>query len=125
MPSVIQVVGPTLVFFVCVLCPESPRVSTRSHRSLTHLLIHLQWLIRHQREEEAIEVLARYHANGDRNDPLVLWELDGIRTSLISEEMNQQARYIDFLKTPGNRRRLAVLISLCLGLNWVGNGIIA
>jgi len=31
---------------------------------------------------------------------------------------------VDFLKTPGNRKRLWVTILLGMGSNWVGNGIL-
>ncbi|KAF5610118.1 hexose transporter [Fusarium subglutinans] len=76
------------------------------------VLVHLlfvpespRWLIDHDRSEKALKVLADEHANGDLNDELV--------------------RYDDFLKTPGNRRRLLVLVTMGTGSNWVGNGIIA
>jgi hypothetical protein len=77
--------------------------------------------------------LAKYHANGDTLDALVLWELSQIRAALAAQKhaqkhaqkLAQQTSYLDFLRTPGNRHRLAVLLSLCVGLNWMGNGIIA
>jgi hypothetical protein len=60
---------------------------------------------------------------------LVLWELSQIRAALAAQKhaqkLAQQTSYLDFLRTPGNRHRLAVLLSLCVGLNWMGNGIIA
>ena len=41
------------------------------------------------------------------------------------EKESKKSQYTDFLKTPGNRRRLLVLITMGTGSNWVGNGIIA
>lgn len=79
----------------------------------------------HGKEEQALHVLAKYHANGDMSDALVLWEASQIRAALEAQKLAKQSRYIDFLNTPGNRHRLVVLLSLCVGLNWMGNGIIA
>lgn len=70
-------------------------------------------------------MLAKYHANGDDADALVLWEMAEIQDALDRESSQHQTSYADFLKSPGNRRRLVVLISLCVGLNWMGNGVIS
>lgn len=68
--------------------------------------------------------LAVLHANGDENDALVKFEMDQIRTAVQKEELQQKASLLDFLRTPGNRRRLAALVALACSLNWMGNGII-
>lgn len=80
--------------------------------------------MKRDREEDALRILAKYHANGTVDD-LVRWEMTEIKNALALEDLNDRSRFIDFLKTPGNRKRLSVLLSLCVGLNWVGNGIIA
>ena len=59
------------------------------------------------------------------NDELVRYEYDEICQAIKLEKENQNTKYTDFLKTPGNRRRLLVLITMGTGSNWVGNGIIA
>lgn len=74
---------------------------------------------------EASNILTKYHANGSYDDCLVRWELVEIETSIESETFDHKASYFDFFRTKGNRRRLAVLLSLSIGSNWVGNGIIA
>lgn len=84
-----------------------------------------QWLVKHQRHSAALAVLSKFHANGDAEDALVLWEMAEIQEALDRETSQHQTSYVDFLKSPGNRRRLAVLISLCVGLNWMGNGVIS
>src|SRR6478735_9346327 len=48
--------------------------------------------------------------------------LDGSSTTI---DPKKPSKYFDFLKTPGNRRRLLVLVTMGTGSNWVGNGIIA
>lgn len=37
----------------------------------------------------------------------------------------RQVSYKDFVRTPGNRHRLMILIVQGFSLNWVGNGIIS
>ncbi|ADV25061.1 hexose transporter [Cryptococcus gattii Ru294] len=106
-PSLLQVVGPVAVLVVVALAPESPR-----------------WLIKNGREEQALEVLATYHANGDKSDPLVQLEMREIAAAIEREMTSKQAGYLDFLRTPGNRKRLLVLLAMALSLNWMGNGII-
>jgi hypothetical protein len=76
------------------------------------------------RSDQAHSVLATYHANGDRDDPLVQLEMREIAAALEREAKNQQVTFIDFTRTPGNRKRLFVLVLLAFSLNWMGNGII-
>jgi hypothetical protein len=77
------------------------------------------------RIEEAHAMLAKYHANGDRDDPLVQLELREISAALEREEALKQVSFMDFTRTPGNRKRLWVLVMLAFSLNWMGNGIIS
>jgi hypothetical protein len=85
----------------------------------------LQWLVSKNRIAEASSILSKYHANGILDDPLVQWELVEIGMVLEREGVGHHASYRDFFMTAGNRRRLVVLLSLCIGSNWVGNGIIS
>lgn len=69
-------------------------------------------------------MLATYHSNGDLDDPLVQLEMREMADALEREARNQQVTFMDFVRTPGNRRRLWVLVLLAFSLNWMGNGII-
>ncbi|KAK0655706.1 general substrate transporter [Cercophora newfieldiana] len=102
LPSVIQ-----LAFIYWV--PESPR-----------------FLIAKDRHEEALAILAKYHANGNENHPTVQFEFREIKETISLEmETKKNSSYTDFFKTRGNRYRLAVLLSLGVFSQWSGNAIIS
>lgn len=89
--------------------PESPR-----------------YLVAKDKHDQALEILGRYHANGNVNHPTVQFEYREIRETLALElEAKKQSSYADFVKTKGNRYRLAVLISLGIFSQWSGNAIIS
>lgn len=77
------------------------------------------------RTEEAIAILAKYHANGVVEDELVQYEIVEIQRALEAENANKQVSYLDFLKTPANRRRLFVICVISIGTNWLGNGVVS
>ncbi|PVH96127.1 putative lactose permease [Periconia macrospinosa] len=92
-----------LIFF----CPESPR-----------------WLISHGKSAEAGLVLAKYHANGHRDDELVCRELSRIIESSEMESRNKHIGWRSLFTTPGNRKRLTLTIFIGVATQWVGNGIV-
>lgn len=83
------------VLVYLIFIPESPR-----------------YLIRHNKEDKALGVLAKYHANGQRDDELVQFEMNEIKHAIQLEEESKRTKYIDFVKTSGNRRRLLVIFTL-------------
>lgn len=83
-----------------------------------------EFLVKKGRNEEALSVLAKYHANGQTDDALVQWEYHEVQ-SAIQQEESVQSSYLDFFRTPGNRRRLMVIVSISVGTNWVGNSLIS
>ncbi|GFZ44900.1 hypothetical protein JCM24511_02626 [Saitozyma sp. JCM 24511] len=107
-PCYFQILGPIAALLMTFNMPESPR-----------------WLWKKGKIAEATRILGKYHANGDENDPLVQLECEEIKQALEDEEANSQTRYMDYFKTPGNRRRLFVVCIIAVGTNWVGNGIIS
>jgi len=106
-PCLFQICAPLAVLVLLFFIPESPR-----------------WLAHHDHADKAIDILARYHANGDRDDELVKYEYQEICHAIKLEEENHKTSFLDFFKTPGNRRRLLVLLTMATGTNWIGNGII-
>jgi len=101
-PSIIQI---SFIWFI----PESPR-----------------WLISKDRADEALAVLAKYHANGNSNHSTVQFEYAEIRETLRLEFLARKtSSYLDFLKSKGNRYRLLLIASLGLFSQWSGNGLVS
>ncbi|KAI0521698.1 guanine deaminase [Xylaria bambusicola] len=100
-PSLVQI---TFIFFV----PESPR-----------------WLITKERHEEAFKILAKYHAEGDRESPFVKAEFAQLQTTINIELEHSKKSMIDLVRTSGNRRRLLLSTMLGLFTQWSGNTLIS
>jgi hypothetical protein len=68
-------------------------------------------------------MLTRYHANGDVDDRLVQEEFDQICKNIeVEADLKSAARWTAFLKTKGDRHRLAICIVLGFMQEWTGNG---
>ena len=71
-------------------------------------------------------MLADYHAGGDENDPLVDYQMIEIETAIATEkEITATASYADMFKTPGNRHRLFITVTLGIFSQWAGNGVVS
>lgn len=89
--------------------PESPR-----------------YLIANDKLDQALHILAKYHANGDADHPTVKFEYREIRDTIRMEQAaKQHSSYLDFFRSPGNRYRFMILISLGIFSQWSGNAIIS
>lgn len=76
------------------------------------------------RHEEALHILAKYHGGGDRNNTTVQFEFREIKETMrIEKELAQSAGYLDFVRTRGNRWRLAILVSLGIISQYSGNAL--
>ncbi|KAH6711691.1 MFS transporter [Leptodontidium sp. MPI-SDFR-AT-0119] len=107
-PSMLQAAPSLLQLTFIWWVPESPR-----------------WLISKDRDAKAFEILVKYHGEGDRDSPFVNAEFVEIQNQLRLESLNSKRKWIELLQTPGNRKR--VLIVMCLGIfaQWSGNGLIS
>lgn len=99
-PSLIQISG---VWWL----PESPR-----------------FLVNKDKADEALAILVRHHGGGNVNDATVQFQYREIKETINMEKTaDRTTSYIDFLKTKGNRWRLAIIISLGVISQYSGNAV--
>ncbi|KAF5376384.1 hypothetical protein D9757_008658 [Collybiopsis confluens] len=92
LPVLFQVSAPLILLLVASFGPESPR-----------------YLISKGRHEEALAILAKYHANGETEDELVQNEFKEIKNHIVKElEGNYAGSWKSLFKTRGNRRRVLI-----------------
>lgn len=71
-------------------------------------------------------MLAHYHADGNENDATVQFEYAEIKETIRLEFLAKKtSSYLDFVRSKGNRFRLAIIISLGLISQWSGNALIS
>lgn len=107
-PTLLQGFGPVILAIGVWFVPESPR-----------------WLVKQGRVDEAHQILAKYHANGEMQDPLVLLEVHEISTGVELEDKSNSGTWISFFRTIGNKRRFFVIIMIGSATQWVGNGLVS
>lgn len=109
-PTLVQAFLPLVQVASVWFIPESPR-----------------WLISRGLEEKASKVLAKYHANGgNEHDPLVVFEIAQIRHAIKMEaEINRRTSYWSLFSTPGNRKRMMIIMAIAIFSQWSGNGLVS
>ncbi|KAF7790702.1 hypothetical protein EIP86_001658 [Pleurotus ostreatoroseus] len=107
-PSALQALPSVFQIFLIWFVPESPR-----------------WLFSKGREEEALKILAYYHGDGDRNHPIVEYEFEEIRQAIALDREAADVGWMTLIKTPGNRRRLRIMIAIAFFSQWSGNNLIS
>ena len=90
-PLGLQLVPAAIVGCHIFFRPESPR-----------------WLVRHQRDAEALRVLAQLHAGGDETNPFVTAELSEIQIAVEFEKGQKTPSYFTLLFNKKYRRRTAL-----------------
>jgi MFS family permease len=104
-PTVLQAGFPAVQLAFFYFLPESPR-----------------WLVSRDRNEEALRILADYHAGGDRSSPLVVREMEEITVTIRMEQRAHATGWGTLISTPGNRKRLFIAVSLGAMAQWNGIG---
>jgi hypothetical protein len=79
-----------------------------------------------KQEGRAAQILAKYHANnGDERDPLVVFEMAQIRHAIrLEERVNQSTTYISLFRTPGNRKRMMLIMAIAVFSQWRYGGFV-
>ncbi|KAL4784186.1 general substrate transporter [Aspergillus varians] len=107
-PSLLQI-APAMVQMVTVMfLPESPR-----------------YLISKDRTDEAVEILVKYHAEGDNDSVIVRAEIAQIERTIKLELEESKQTWGDMFRTAGMRRRLFISAFLGLFTQWSGNTLIS
>ncbi|OKO98902.1 Lactose permease [Penicillium subrubescens] len=76
------------------------------------------------KNDEALVILAKYHANGDKHDELVQHEFHQI-CNTISIEALEPRSWGSFFSSKGDVHRLVICVMVGLMQEWAGNGIIS
>ncbi|CCG82767.1 Sugar transporter [Taphrina deformans PYCC 5710] len=109
LPSLLQAAPSVFQFAFIWWVPESPR-----------------YLISKGRNEQAFDILAKYHANGDHTSKLVQFEYDEVRKTLeVESVVGAQNGWMEIIRTPANRKRLGIIIALGVFSQWSGNGLVS
>lgn len=108
LPSLLQGITSVFQLAMAFIMPESPR-----------------WLVYNNRREEARLILAKYHADGDNESPLLQFEMMEIDSTLEREKMQSKSSWMEWFRTPANRHRFFVVLSLGFIIQWCGNAIVS
>lgn len=104
-PTIIQAGMPALVMCLIMFFPETPR-----------------WLIAHDRSEEALAILAKYHGDGDPNSPLPqLQYREIVEENKLTRDENPWWDFRELFNTRQARYRLAMVIGMSFFGQWSGN----
>lgn len=108
LPSMLQAAPSLIQVLTVFMIPESPR-----------------WLVSKDRQEEALELLIKYHAEGDASNPLPHAEFAEIKKALEIENEERKRGWLEVFQSPAMRRR--ALVSGCLGVfcQFSGNNLIS
>lgn len=108
-PSVLQGIPSVLQLCLLWFGPESPR-----------------WLVSKGRDAQALNVLAYYHADGNEQDPLVQFEYEEIKAAIdLDRAVATSVGWMSLIKTPGNRKRLTIIVAIAWFSQWSGNGLVS
>jgi len=61
----------------------------------------------------------------NRNDPLVQYEFEEIKAAIaFDRDIAANVGWTSLFKTPGNRRRMRIIIAIAFFSQWSGNGLV-
>ncbi|KAI0367738.1 general substrate transporter [Pilatotrama ljubarskyi] len=109
-PTLVQALGPVIQVMLIWMVPESPR-----------------FLVARGLESKAASALARFHSmTNDERDPLIVFEMAQIRHALkMEKEAATSTSFTTLFSTPGNRKRMSIIIALAVFSQWSGNGLVS
>lgn len=108
LPTLFEASGPVILIIAMIFCPESPR-----------------FLVSKGRDEEALRILAKYHANGEREDELVQQECREISMYIQRDRANSIGSWRSLVATSGNRHRMMIMCISASGYAFTGGELVA
>jgi len=73
-----------------------------------------------------MEVLAYYHADSNANHPLVRYEFNEIKAAIeYDRTVTANVGYKAFISSPGNLKRLRIIVAIAFFSQWSGNGLVS
>lgn len=97
-----------MVMCLIMFFPETPR-----------------WLIAHDRPEEALAILAKYHGDGDPNSALPQLQFHEIvEDNRLTRDENPWWDFRELVNTRAARYRLAMVIGMAFFGQWSGNNVV-
>ncbi|KAL2174125.1 sugar transporter-like protein [Thermothelomyces heterothallicus CBS 202.75] len=108
LPSLLQICPSLLQIVTVFFLPESPR-----------------FLISKDRDDDAKEVLIKYHAEGDASSLLVQAEIVQIRETIRTEMEVSNQSWMELVSTYGMRRRLVITLFIGLFTQLSGNTLLS
>ncbi|GAQ02704.1 hypothetical protein ALT_0025 [Aspergillus lentulus] len=79
-----------------------------------------RWLMDHDRQQEALQTLARLHSNNDLNNTWVLAEYEQIRRTIQHEKENGASSPYELFKDPASFRRLVLVTAIQASVQMTG-----
>ncbi|KAL0942966.1 lactose permease [Colletotrichum truncatum] len=108
-PTVVQAGMPGVAMLFIMFFPESPR-----------------WLISHDRAEEALAILAKYHGDGDVNSPIVQLQYHEIvEDNRLTKNENPWWDMRELGNTRAARYRLFMVVAMAFIGQWSGNNVVS
>ena len=108
LPSALQATSSIIQITLCFFVPESPR-----------------WLVYNNRRQEALEILTKYHAEGDETSQLLKFEMDEIDNAIEIEKAQSTSHWKEWIRTRANRYRLFIVVTIGFIIQWTGNALIS
>jgi sugar porter (SP) family MFS transporter len=106
LPSALQAVSSIFQLSLVYFTPESPR-----------------WLAHNNRREEARQILREYHGDGEEGSELARFEM--IEIELASDKTRKASSWAEWWRTPANRYRFFIILTIAFIIQWCGNALIS
>lgn len=84
-----------------------------------------RFLIAKDRHDEALEVLVKFHGNGERTDFVQTSFTEIKETLALEQEFSSKSGWLELIRTPGNRKRTLICYLQGFFSQWCGNGLVS